>query len=105
MLQNSPYALDLLQKQVEPKTQEFPRDEIQSAKHFNKMALLEAVAKKVLSKSERDQLKAHVKVSTLTTGNDSDTDEQPTTRRSKNDNTLNFDEQKTPIKKYKDNAI
>ena len=92
MLQNSPYALDLLQKQVEPKTQEFPRDEIQSAKHFNKMALLEAVAKKVLSKSERDQLKAHVKVSTLTTGNDSDTDEQPTTRRSKNDNTLNFDE-------------
>ena len=46
------------------------------------MALLEAVAKKVLSKSERDQLKAHVKVSTLTTGNDSDTDEQPTTRRS-----------------------
>ena len=68
------------------------------------MALLEAVAKKVLTKSERDQLKAHVKVSTLTTGNDSDTDEQPTTRRSKND-TLNFDEQKTPIKKYNNDAI
>ena len=39
------------------------------------MALLEAVAKKVLSKSELNQIKAQIKVSTLTTGHDSETDE------------------------------
>ena len=78
MLQNSPYSVDFLLGKTESETKEVPEKDYEVTKQSDKlernMALLEAVAKKVLSKSELNQIKAQIKVSTLTTGNDSDTD-------------------------------
>ena len=91
LLQNSPYSFDLFSGMAEAQKSPLENDKVNDKLELNAV-LLDAVAKRVLTKNELAQLRSQIKVSTLTTGNDSDTDEHPTARRSKNDTTLNFDE-------------
>ena len=62
MLQNSPYSVDFLLGTTESETKEVPVKDHEATKQSDKLernlALLEAVAKKVLSKDELNQIKA-----------------------------------------------